>query len=69
MRSLRALLLRLRHLVVGRERGERDFADEIHSHLQLHIDDNIRAGMSPGLRKRGLAGLMSETNGLAAAAI
>jgi macrolide transport system ATP-binding/permease protein len=26
---------------------EREFSDEIESHLQMHIDDNIRAGMSP----------------------
>ena len=26
---------------------DRDLADEIESHLQLHIDDNLRAGLSP----------------------
>ena len=26
---------------------ERELADEIESHLQMHIDDNLRAGMSP----------------------
>ena len=31
---------------------ERDFAHEIESHLQMHIDDNIRAGMSPQEAKR-----------------
>ena len=28
------------------ERRERELADEIDSHLQMHIDDNLRAGMS-----------------------
>jgi macrolide transport system ATP-binding/permease protein len=27
---------------------ERELAAELESHLQLHIDDNVRAGMSPG---------------------
>jgi hypothetical protein len=31
---------------------ERDLADEIESHLQMHIDDNLRAGMSPQEAKR-----------------
>jgi predicted permease len=31
---------------------ERDLADEIESHLQMHIDDNIRAGMSPQEARR-----------------
>ncbi len=50
--ALRAWSVRLRNLVAGRARGDRDFADEIHSHLQLHIDDNIRAGMSPAEARR-----------------
>jgi len=43
MRKLRAWLLRFRGLFI---KDERDFADELESHLQMHIDDNIRAGMS-----------------------
>ena len=31
---------------------ERDLAAEIESHLQMHIDDNIRAGMSPQEARR-----------------
>jgi hypothetical protein len=27
--------------------GEREFADELQSHLDLHIADNVRAGMTP----------------------
>src|ERR1044071_4621585 len=45
MRQLRAWLLRFKGLFSKGAR-ERDFADELESHLQLHIDDNIRAGMS-----------------------
>src|SRR5688500_3054249 len=46
MRRLRASVLRL----VGtfaRSRRERDMAEELDAHLQLHIDDNVRAGMTP----------------------
>lgn len=28
-------------------RGEREFSDELQSHIDLHTDDNIRAGMTP----------------------
>lgn len=31
---------------------EQDFADELQSHLDLHIDDNIRAGMTPDEARR-----------------
>src|SRR5690348_16246882 len=45
LRRLRASLLRLLATVRGaHEDGE--IADELASHLQLHIDDNVRAGMS-----------------------
>jgi hypothetical protein len=33
--------------VFAKQRGDRDFSDEIESHLQFHIDDNLRRGMSP----------------------
>src|SRR5437870_3024275 len=46
MRSMRAWLLRLRASLSGLGR-DRDVADELDSHLQLHIDDNVRAGMTP----------------------
>ena len=45
MRTLRAWLVRLGGLFGG-ERGERELADELESHVQMHIDDNLRAGMS-----------------------
>jgi len=46
MRSLRSLVLRLRNLF-RRERLERELGDELASHLAMHIEDNVRAGMSP----------------------
>ena len=45
MRRLRALFLRLGGLF-SRERQERELAAEMDSHLQMHIEDNLRAGMS-----------------------
>ena len=35
-----------------RRRSERELSAEIESHLQLHIDDNIRAGMTPAEARR-----------------
>jgi macrolide transport system ATP-binding/permease protein len=32
--------------------GERELTDEIEGHLQMHIDDNIRRGMTPELARR-----------------
>jgi predicted permease len=45
MRKLRAWLVRLNGFFRKSAR-ERDLADELESHLQMHIDDNIRAGMT-----------------------
>ena len=45
MRKLRAWLLRFKGVFL-KDARERELADEIESHLQMHIDDNIRAGMS-----------------------
>src|SRR5688572_16042122 len=59
MRPLRAWWSRLAGFVWP-NRGERDFADELRSHLELHVDDNIRAGMTPGeARRRALVKLGS----------
>jgi predicted permease len=59
MRALRAWLAR----VVGFVRpqaGEREFADELQSHIELHVADNLRAGMTPDeARRRALAKLGS----------
>ena len=49
MRKLRAYLLRLKGLFF---KDDRAFADELESHLQMHIDDNVRAGMSPQEARR-----------------
>jgi len=46
MRRVRAFFLRLAGLLI-RHRRERELADELESHLQLHIEDNLRAGMTP----------------------
>jgi putative ABC transport system permease protein len=45
MRQLRALLIRIAGLF-GKSRRERELAAELESHLQLHIEDNVRAGMT-----------------------
>ena len=45
MNRLRGWLLRLGEYF-GRERRERDLAAEMESHLQMHIDENLRRGMS-----------------------
>src|SRR6266852_5423490 len=45
MRRLRALLVRLGGLF-NKDRRERDLAAELESHLAMHIEDNLRAGVS-----------------------
>jgi putative ABC transport system permease protein len=45
MRTLRALLVRLGG-AFGKPRRDRELTDEIESHLQLHIDDGLRAGLT-----------------------
>jgi hypothetical protein len=52
LRQLRGWLLRLFGWF-HRARREREFAEELESHLALHIEDNLRAGMESGT-KRGL---------------
>lgn len=51
MRHLRAWLMRFKGLFVKDARA-REFAEELESHLQMHVDDNIRAGMSPREARR-----------------
>src|SRR5712692_2184814 len=51
MRRLRAMLLRLNGLF-SRKRREQELAAEMASHLQMHIEDNLRAGMSPEMARR-----------------
>ena len=59
MRTLRAWLARVIGFVRPRH-GEREFADELQSHIDLHVADNLRAGMTPEeARRRALAKLGS----------
>jgi putative ABC transport system permease protein len=51
IRKLRALLFRLVG-IFGRKTRERDLVEELESHLQMHIDDNVRAGMTPQEARR-----------------
>jgi hypothetical protein len=41
--------MRLRGLF---DRDDRDLVEEIEGHLQLHVDDNMRAGMTPAEARR-----------------
>ena len=51
MRRLRAALIRLTNLF-RRGRLERELAAEMEGHLQLHVDDNLKAGMTPAEARR-----------------
>ena len=51
MKYVRAGFRRFRNLF-HTDRLERDLADELEAHLQLHTDDNVRAGMSPDDARR-----------------
>ncbi len=51
IRQLRGWLARF-FGVFHRKRREREFAEELEGHLALHIEDNLRAGMSPEEARR-----------------
>jgi macrolide transport system ATP-binding/permease protein len=51
MKRLRAWLVRLAGLGPSASR-ERDLADEIEAHLEMHIADNLRSGMHPEQARR-----------------
>jgi macrolide transport system ATP-binding/permease protein len=51
MRKLRALVLRFLGLA-HRKAEDQSFAEEIQSHLHMHIDDNLRKGMTPEQARR-----------------
>jgi predicted permease len=51
VRQLRGYLLRFFGLFL-RARREREFDEELESHLAMHIEDNLRAGMSPEEARR-----------------
>src|SRR5262249_51337280 len=51
MPKLRRLWMRLR-ATIGSGHGDRDFGDELKSILQMHVDDNLRRGMTPEEARR-----------------
>ena len=51
MRGLRAFFIRVGGLF-NKKRRERELAEELESHVQLHLEDNLRAGMSPEEARR-----------------
>ena len=51
MNRIRAWFLRITGLV-PKQAQEQDFSNELASHLQMHIDDNLRAGMTPEQARR-----------------
>ena len=51
MKTLRAWIVCLCTLF-KRKQQDRDFAEEIESHLAMHIEDNLRSGMSPEEARR-----------------
>src|SRR5262245_46381098 len=51
IRQIRGLMARLFGML-NRGRREREFAEELESHLAMHIEDNLRAGMSPEEARR-----------------
>jgi predicted permease len=51
IRRLRGWMARL-FGTLNRKRREHEFAEELESHLALHIDDNLRAGLSPEEARR-----------------
>ena len=51
MTRLRAWFTRFGGLF-GKQRRDRDLAAELESHLQMHVDDNVRAGMTPEEARR-----------------
>src|SRR6516165_3017152 len=51
MRHLRAWLRRLGGMF-RKERSEAELAEELESHAQMHVEENIRAGMTPEAARR-----------------
>jgi len=51
MRPLRAFLLRVAGLL-HRDRGEHELTEELRAHLEMCVEDNLRAGMSPAEARR-----------------
>src|SRR5262245_28311473 len=51
MKRLREWILRIGGLF-NKQRKDQELDEEIESHLQLHIDDNLRLGMTPEEARR-----------------
>ncbi|HJR05666.1 MAG TPA: ABC transporter permease [Pyrinomonadaceae bacterium] len=51
LRRLRAWAVRLGGLF-NKERRDRELAEELETHLQMHIEDNLRSGMTPEEARR-----------------
>src|SRR5258707_3140264 len=51
MRALRAWVLRL-WAIARRDPRDAELREELESHLQMHIDDNLRRGMNPQQARR-----------------
>lgn len=51
IRWVRALLVRLAG-VLNRDAADREFAEELESHIQMHVDDKVRSGLSPEEARR-----------------
>jgi predicted permease len=51
MRAVRAFLFRLGG-IFNKNRKDLDLAEELEGHLQMHIEDNIRSGMTPEQARR-----------------
>src|ERR1043166_2231078 len=51
MRKLRAWVMRLWG-VFNKQRKDRELAEELEAHLQMHIEDNLRSGMTPEQARR-----------------
>src|SRR5213083_1227472 len=51
MRKVREWILRFGGLF-NKQRKDRELDDEIESHLQMHIEDNLRLGMTPAEARR-----------------
>jgi predicted permease len=51
MRAIRVFLIRLSSLF-NKERKDREFAEELESHLVMQVEDNLRAGMTPEQARR-----------------
>src|SRR6184192_2241770 len=51
MKWVRSFFKRLTDFL-GKRKRDTEFAAELESHLQLHIEDNLRAGMTPEAARR-----------------